>query len=139
MTTEDDFQAMLDACPDDHVTRLILADWLQERGDPRAEGYRALGVRRLFPCLQEWPEDVKVPVSFCFASPRGCLVKNSRTDDIRKHILPQDWFNQIDGHGLYWTADYASRREAEDAAALAFATLPAARRAELLATKTTEG
>ena len=37
MTTEDDFQQALDANPDDHHTRLVFADWLQERGDPRAE------------------------------------------------------------------------------------------------------
>ena len=49
MTTEDDFQAALDADPENWQTRLVFADWLQERGDPRAEGYRALGVLRRRP------------------------------------------------------------------------------------------
>ncbi len=49
MTTEDDFQAALDANPDDWQTRLVFADWLDERGDARAEGYRALGANRLRP------------------------------------------------------------------------------------------
>lgn len=35
MTTEDDFQAALDANPEDWQTRLVFADWLQERGDSR--------------------------------------------------------------------------------------------------------
>lgn len=47
MTTEDDFQAALDADPGNWQTRLVFADWLQERGDERADGYRALGALRL--------------------------------------------------------------------------------------------
>jgi uncharacterized protein (TIGR02996 family) len=43
VTTEDDFQAALDANPGDHHTRLVFADWLEERGDERAEGYRYFG------------------------------------------------------------------------------------------------
>ena len=43
VTTEDDFQRALDKNPDDWQTRLVFADWLEERDDPRAEGYRALG------------------------------------------------------------------------------------------------
>ena len=46
MTTEDDFQKRLDASPEDWQTRLVFADWLQDQGDPRAEGYRALGALR---------------------------------------------------------------------------------------------
>ena len=49
MTTEDDFQAALDTNPGDWQTRLVFADWLQERDDPRAEGYRALGLLRRAP------------------------------------------------------------------------------------------
>ena len=49
MTTEDDFHRALDANPDDWQTRLVFADWLDDRGDPRAEGYRALGHLRLCP------------------------------------------------------------------------------------------
>ena len=40
MTKEDDFQKALDAHPEDWQTRLVFADWLQERGDPRAEFLR---------------------------------------------------------------------------------------------------
>ena len=41
MTSENDFQVALNANPDDHNTRLVFADWLQNRNDPRAEAYRA--------------------------------------------------------------------------------------------------
>src|SRR5689334_8647213 len=34
------FQAALD--PDDWTARLVFADWLEERGDPRAEGHRVI-------------------------------------------------------------------------------------------------
>jgi len=43
VTTEEDFQRRLDADPTDWPTRLVFADWLQERRDERAEGYRAAG------------------------------------------------------------------------------------------------
>src|SRR5262249_13386737 len=49
VTTEDDFQNALDAQPGDWQTRLVFADWLQDRSDPRAEGYRALGMNRIVP------------------------------------------------------------------------------------------
>lgn len=49
MTTEDDFQNAIDASPDDWNARLVFADWLQEQGDPRAEGYRALGALKWCP------------------------------------------------------------------------------------------
>src|SRR5829696_5751875 len=47
MTTEDDFQRAIDASPGDWQTRLVFADWLQDRDDPRADGYRAMGRQRL--------------------------------------------------------------------------------------------
>lgn len=123
MTTEEDFQKALDACPDDWQTRLVFADWLQERGDVRAEGYRALGVGRFRPD----PDSNKTTFNYhnpCTAdatTPPSC-------------ILPEDWWRAIIGDEdfLYWTDD-ATRREAEDAAALAFARLPEHRRRELLA------
>lgn len=49
MTTEDDFQRRLDNKPNDFLTRLVFADWLEERGDVRAAGYRLMGMRRIRP------------------------------------------------------------------------------------------
>lgn len=42
-TEEDAFWLHLEANPSDSVARLVFADWLQERGDLRAEGMRVLG------------------------------------------------------------------------------------------------
>jgi uncharacterized protein (TIGR02996 family) len=42
MTDEDAFQAAICARPDDDHLRLVYADWLQERGDPRGELIRLL-------------------------------------------------------------------------------------------------
>jgi uncharacterized protein (TIGR02996 family) len=49
MVTEDDFQSALDRSRTDCQTLLVFADWLQDRGDPRADGYRALGLWRRRP------------------------------------------------------------------------------------------
>jgi uncharacterized protein (TIGR02996 family) len=126
MTTEDDFQRALDASPDDWQTRLVFADFLEERGDPRAEGYRALGVNRRRP----WPEFL---TRFTFNSGHPYA---GACDAGSPGTLPNDWYRTADPD---WTRSgvgpfhKVERREAEDAAALAFAKLPAERRAELLA------
>lgn len=125
MTTEDDFHALLDANPDDHHTRLVFADFLQERGDPRAEGYRALGE------LQRMPIQVgNDPCPWFHRSPFYCE---------ESYKLPSDWFDLISLVGKWrnFAPDHAhrtdaTRRELEDAAALAFARLPESRRRELL-------
>jgi uncharacterized protein (TIGR02996 family) len=51
MTNEEDFQKQLDENIEDHVTRLVLADYLEEIEDPRAEGYRFLGKYRKYPTI----------------------------------------------------------------------------------------
>ncbi len=136
MTTEDDFQAALDAQPSDWQTRLVLADFLQEQGDPRADGYRALAAQRrsALPCQMAGSGDEPGPVLF--------IVGNDKVDvkEFRRKyaacILPTDWFDLVTG-GLYQTngtvywAHFRTRRAAEDAAARAFAELPEARRVEL--------
>ena len=59
MTTEDDFQVALDTNPGDWRTRLVFPDWLPERSDPRADGYRALGVLRRAPVTTYKPPQVR--------------------------------------------------------------------------------
>lgn len=140
MTTEDDFQKQLDAHPDDHHTRLVFADWLEERGDERAEGYRALGLRRRIPGKvagtwyfnwvknRHWTASLQATKSIRLrGNPAFTYEPSSRT-------LPEFWMERAGkGHRGTWTLKLPSRREVEDAAALAFAKLPAARRAALLA------
>lgn len=134
MTTEDDFQSALDAQPDDWQTRLVFADWLQERGDPRAEGYRAMGRVRV------WTVNVNT-------SGEGLKLwtwypPDSTSGGVRQ--LPFVWFvaleswecitsfgDEMDPTAHQWR-DYRSRREADDAAALAFAKLAKKTRAAIL-------
>lgn len=136
MTTEDDFQRQLDANPDDFHTRLVFADWLQERGDERAEGYRALGRLRLIAhdggrgfhygwCCCDNPHITGSLQNPASRSPAWRKYKQSG--------LPVPWFAVMALSGEYWIELWRTRREAEDAAALAFAKLPPERRAELLA------
>jgi hypothetical protein len=89
----------------------VFADWLQERDDPRAEGYRALARtnRRPAPSSKKgkwgWWNSIKYkPLKF------------------DEGTLPGDWFAAMVGPvKKNWNFErYSSRREAEDAAALAF-------------------
>ncbi len=127
-TTEDDFHRMLDENPDDHHTRMVFADWLEERGDPRAEGYRALGKLGRVPWLPEhggkdwiygwnydkyWKENLHREGTFGYTAQGKDTLPKSWNEKARE-ILPS-----VHG-GLYHT----DRRTLEDAAALAFGQLP---------------
>jgi uncharacterized protein (TIGR02996 family) len=139
VTSEDDFQRTLDANPGDWQTRLILADWLQERGDPRADGYRALGALRVCPCHRGSPvfsdadrEEMRSMDAAGGISTESvfwwCDQSNGK---LAPHCLPDDWYV------LWRDLNHDTRRDAENAAAFAFTRLLPARRAELLAAMTT--
>jgi len=128
MTTEDDFQAALDADPADWQTRLVFADWLEERGDVRAEGYRALGVLR------------KCPQRDHATGAWRWLGSGEQSD---RHYLGADWHDALKRLGWGWCLDGSigwaavgdsmyHRRTADDEAAIAFSKLSPERRAELL-------
>jgi uncharacterized protein (TIGR02996 family) len=121
MTTEDDFQTALDADTTDWQTRLVFADWLEDRGDERGPAYRALGLHR------HRPSRGKDYVCWFNAAEYGRVTFDN---------LPSDWFEELDdetdGDSDAFRA-WATRREAEDAAARAFCRLPPERQAELLA------
>lgn len=105
MTTDEAaFQAALDRDPSDHTTRLVFADWLDEQGDPRAEGYRLLGAAGTDPHA--------FAATFPWHGMWATRLVRDSVSEVR-----------------------STRREAEDATAIAFAALPAERRAELLAVK----
>jgi uncharacterized protein (TIGR02996 family) len=133
VTSEDDFQKALDANPTDWQTRLVFADWLQEQGDARADGYRALAAGRFV-----------LSDRYTGTPPRYVPLQTSRIfrDDGssstgRDYTLPVDWFECLpppaDDERPSNSIGFATRRKAEDAAALAFAKLPPERRSELLA------
>lgn len=130
MVSEDDFQRILDDNPADRETRLVFADWLQDRDDPRAAGYRAIALQQRRP-LQG--RHLNSDAWWWHAS------AEARVAEFHNHV-PQDWFDLLpagEGNAHFWpvfrsNGGLKTRRECEDALALAFAKLPAARQAELL-------
>jgi uncharacterized protein (TIGR02996 family) len=126
MTTEDDFQAALDTNPDDWQTRLVFADWLDERNDPRAEGYRAMGVRRIAP--------VSFGILWVWLNARWAATYPPSVA-MRAATLPDDWYDLLPRHKSASNCADArpALRAALNDAARAFAKLPPARRTELLA------
>lgn len=130
MTTEDDFNRALDAQPDDWHTRLVFADWLQDRGDPRAAGYRAIAIQERRPLMRQHLER-----EACWWACESAI-----NPPHTHNVLPSDWFALLpsdEGSKMFWphqtqTGGVRSRRECEDALALAFVQLPPERQAELL-------
>ncbi len=133
--SEGDWQAYLDLHPNHHGMRSRFADWLQDRDDPRAEGYRALGTLERVPSHGK-PDPEPSERAKWLA--RGWSFWGAgrffRFRNTNLHTLPEDWRALLpDNSGQSWGGTWGTtRRELEDAAALAFSRLPAARRAELL-------
>lgn len=113
--TEDDFQRHLDANPADGWARQLFADWLDDREEyERAAGYRALGV------LGRCPLRAADGRWVWLIAYQGC--EGGPYDPASK---PQVWDDACP-----W--QHGTRRAADDAAALAFARLPADVRAAIL-------
>ena len=125
MTAEDDFQLALDANPHDWQTRLVFADWLQDRDDPRAEAYRALGHLRVHP--------IRIELMISDGEPGGWefIWGTDANDGARARelysacFLPAAWYDSLpelrpDEHTVWWRY-YPTRRAAEEAAVEAFA------------------
>lgn len=150
MTTEDDFQAALDVDPTDWQTRLVFADWLDERDDPRAEGYRAIGTLRLCPAWVDHTATVRFDVD---AEVGRCpFWERPGTSDpaliiVANRVLPVARFDVITRWNPAWAYDACApawhrrndmtRRELEDAAAVAFAALDEGDKREILAAAVT--
>ncbi len=132
MTTEDDFQQALDANPRDWHTRLVFADWLQDRSDPRADGLRAIALNKRYP----------LSARAAGLAADGCWWHRGAPDAPGHHNnIPDDWFALLPkgaGSESFWplfTHDDNSllpRHACESALARAFADLPPERQAELL-------
>lgn len=139
MTTEDDFHAMLIAHPDDHVTRLILADFLDDRGDPRGLGYRALAVLRRVPVRRGTPGHFLHP-GYCTSAAAEDVYGAKALVEASFAILADDWLaltkKRLGSADPLKDVPWAcadTPRAAEDAAALAFADLPTDRQRAVLA------
>ena len=118
---EEAFQAYLDANPEDYLAREVFADWLQDRDDPRAEGYRALGQSR----KKAW--------YFCGSENWGFFNTLAFHDDyLKEHpnllpsIIDNSWESEIEEKGD------KTRAKAEDAVALAWGKRTPERQAEIL-------
>lgn len=140
MTTEEDFQRTLDRQPFDFQTRLVFADWLQDKGDKRADGYRAMA-RREFLC------ELVVIDRFSrsgFANQWFFCVGDVSEKDIDTSVhypyLPSDWFADIVAEPKTPTIEhwrhFRLRETAENSIAEAFAKLPKSIAARYLTGKT---
>lgn len=139
MVTEEDFQRNLDKRPRDFLLRLVFADWLEEKGDERASGYRALGVHKIRPYKIRTTSDS----TWCYHNGYGI---DSKGRMHKEHIMPQDWLDlsqqQEDYRLCHKRSMYLNnclsrcvaptRKWLEDVAALAFTLLNPERQRELL-------
>lgn len=133
MTHEDDLQAAIDADPKNFHGRGVLADYLDEIGDPRAAGYRALWVLRLAP--QHRRDDTRWDGFAYLPLAPHWLWAMSETGRCQGNVLKAPWYRLLSTEErphpfrpgqTYWAAPpYPSRRAAEDDAARAFGLLPA--------------
>lgn len=148
MHTEADFQDALDLDVTDWQLRLVFSDWLEERDDSRAAGYRALGQTR------KWP--LRIVMNEDLANARHDVFwilgrqDNVNTESINwmltygACLLPTLWYKKIPiceynkQRGVictdyqYWHYE-VSRKAAEDAAASAFLLLSPDHQHQLLA------
>lgn len=148
----------LAAQPEDETARLAYADWLDEHERPEeaarqrkmAPGHRALARHGREPFFNEYDRP--------FVTDGAPLTpeQHARREQARQRYewwrwgasvgapyarsrMPEDWFGAVESPYYYrnqggmQSKDYITRGEAVDAAALAFADLPPARQAELLA------
>jgi hypothetical protein len=104
----------------------VFADWLDDRGDVRAPGYRALGNRRKVP-------EIRGGYVLWFAV-KGHDLSNP-------HHVPIDWYmltepSQFRGYVRHDHDEFKRRSDAEDCVAWAFAALSPDRQTELLGVPT---
>lgn len=117
---EEGFQAALDENPGENTTRLVFADWLEERDDPRALGYRALGLLRRCPVMSKAADWSRGDWSWYFHDPDYSKTRY-------RNGLPRHWSRAIGNRHVH-----ATRREADDTAALAFSKLTTDQQDEIL-------
>jgi hypothetical protein len=128
LATIDALHAELDANPEAHDTRGILADALEDMGGEwavLAPGYRALAALQYFPGRDCGPRDEPKPDA------RWTYGRSAAEQYEPHEKLPDDWHRLLRRND-FW-AYFPSRREADDQVAKAFSLLPAERQQVLLA------
>jgi uncharacterized protein (TIGR02996 family) len=151
--TEAALQRALDEDPTNATIRLALADHLDEEGDPRGPGYRAMGVLgiHISPyCLLVWnathyrhlfdphqrPHDAAIPIADLVWPHYS---HGSARNDCAWQMVPPDWFEhtthtpESGGYFFSCTTTPKTRAGLEDQIAAAFTKLKARRQAELIA------
>jgi uncharacterized protein (TIGR02996 family) len=124
MTSEEDFQGQLDETPADHMLRAVFADFLEERGDIRAGGYRALSFLGIYPKnFKDQPIKGKPELEWAYWWDQDGRWITARADEDRWpksyfYVLPESWIGIANGtcHGGDLWSD--SRRFIEDRAAI---------------------
>ena len=108
MTDETAFQAALDERPADHALRLVFADWLEERGDWRAAGYRWMGENHSYP--------IRSAMSWDWWD-SGWLRGSDEAPILLPAMLDSAMFARLDGHVMSGPSfrEYLDRSSAEEA------------------------
>lgn len=130
MNDEEAFQAALDARPNDHTTRLVFADWLQDRGDERAEGYRMMAFARMVPAGPK-KESQKGQRIWWWLETIAGRSHNCNVKSYWHSHLTTRWVESPEGCHPSWSGErvaYLTRREAEDNAARAWMKVSADKR-----------
>lgn len=109
-TEEDAFWSHLEANPSDSVARLVFADWLQERGDLRAEGMRVLGL--LQKQAGHWAGELR--------DRSGCWFWASKVRPERSRLAELWWARFYDRVGGVDSHSHMNRCECETLAALSW-------------------
>jgi hypothetical protein len=132
----DGIHARLDGQIDDWQARLVLADLLDDIGDPRAAGYRAMGRLRLWPLLRSKglyggdPDDAMERLWQWWLDVRP---RHAKKGESAHCGIPGPWCKAINAlHPHHANCTHHTRRAAEDALALAFSHLSPAEQAEIL-------
>lgn len=118
MTDEEKFNKVLDGNPDDHITRSVFADYLEDHDDPRAMGYRKLSELMVYP---HYSADIHDPYKW-FIGKRFIGIEGVCTP-YAQAVLPEEWWELInfdeDQYLHYWKY-FKTRRDAEEAIVSAY-------------------
>ena len=126
------FQAALDKDPADKNARLAFADWLRDRDDPRAAGHQWMAESGMRMWSFAMGSTAGVHDHWCWGKITGTTKQNKKT--FARSLLRDALFLAVrkrsvnEGRSEWWTF-FPSRREAEDALALAYLEVYGARQA----------
>lgn len=126
---EESFQAVLDADRQDWNALLAFADWLRDRGDPRADGCQVMATLHIYQWSPVWKDEITT-----FSWWNWDRFNWDEEDEVFwRHAgeLSEEWWGLIGRHeptSINTQKKFPTRRHADYAAWIAFASLPADRR-----------